>query len=211
MVSDMREWCNHQKHPKCQQCYDWGIYDVKDLNGQYNQKYCSCSYGKSLEMESRESYSKKDDNCTLCKRPNWDEIWMGLSIEISKRSTCSNPNRNVGCVIVDSNNERVLALGYNGVASGEDHICEFNCNSSDIYRCKCIHSEQNALIKLNTFDPCSKTMYITLSPCMMCARMIINARINVVKYLSEYSDTNPINFLKNMGVVVEKFNFWNNI
>lgn len=143
-------------------------------------------------------------------RPTWEDICMDLAISISKRSTCSNPTRNVGCVIVDDSHQRVLAWGYNGVAKGENHACEYCHTGSTInemgYRCNCVHAEQNALIKLNTVDPCRKIMYVTLSPCMMCARLIINAGINEVVIKDHYRDFRPIDLLITSGVIVRKYN-----
>jgi len=140
-------------------------------------------------------------------RPTWENICMNLAEQISYRSTCSNPDRKVGCVIVDGNHQRVLAWGYNGVAKGEDHACEYDpmrpakVNESG-YRCSCVHAEQNALAKMNTFEPCRKIMYITLSPCMMCARLIINAGIDTVIVNSLYNDSAPIDLLVRSGIDV---------
>ena len=135
---------------------------------------------------------------------------MNLACNLALRSTCSNPNRNVGCIVVDEKNERVLAHGYNGVASGENHICEYEKktlkkNSGDIYTCNCVHAEANCLVKLNKFDWCKKIMYVTLSPCIMCARLIINAGINEVCIKEYYTDISPIKLLKESGILVRKY------
>lgn len=141
-------------------------------------------------------------------RPTWNKICMDLAKSIAERSTCSNPNRRVGCVITDEHHTRVLAWGYNGVASGEQHHCEYLSNSvnekktENGYTCSCVHAEMNCIAKLDTTDPCEKIMYLTLSPCMICARLIINAGIKMVYCLENYRDTTPIHLLEKCGVQV---------
>lgn len=141
-------------------------------------------------------------------RPTWNKICMDLAKSIAKRSTCSNPNRQVGCVITDEQHTRVLAWGYNGVAMGEQHQCEYLGNSVNGektehgYTCSCVHAEMNCIVKLDTTDPCEKIMYLTLSPCMICARLIINAGIKTVYCLENYRDTSPISLLVKCGVRV---------
>jgi dCMP deaminase len=132
---------------------------------------------------------------------------MNLAEQISYRSTCSNPDRKVGCVIVDDSYQKVLAWGYNGVAKGENHACEYDPAkvNENGYRCSCVHAEQNALVKMNSFETCNKIMYVTLSPCMICARLIINAGIDTVVAGKLYKDTSPIDLLLNSGV---KFKYY---
>jgi len=133
---------------------------------------------------------------TSSGRPPWADIWMGLAQKIALRSTCKIPGRKIGCVIVPTNNEGVLAIGYNGGAAGDDNdSCEY-CGESTINgvslpmigtsRCTCIHAEMNAMIKLDKNHPGDKTMYVTTSPCMLCAKMIINAGIKKVVFNSDY-------------------------
>ena len=141
-------------------------------------------------------------------RPTWNKICMDLAKSIAERSTCSNPNRRVGCVITDEHHTRVLAWGYNGVASGEQHHCEYLSNSvnekktENGYTCSCVHAEMNCIAKLDTTDPCGKIMYLTLYPCMICARLIINSGIKTVYCLENYRDTAPLDLLEKCGVVV---------
>ena len=141
-------------------------------------------------------------------RPTWNKICMDLAKSISQRSTCSNPDRKVGCVITDASHERVLAWGYNGVARGENHQCEYIDNhaqktkTEEGYTCSCVHAEMNAIAKLNSTDPSDKIMYLTLSPCMICSRLIINAGIKEVYILEIYRDTSPIKLLMDSGIIV---------
>jgi dCMP deaminase len=136
-------------------------------------------------------------------RPSWNIICMNLAKEIAKRSTCSNPNRKVGCVIVDDSYERILAWGYNGVASGEDHKCEWGERTMDkeYNSCSCCHAEMNCLVKLDATDPSGKIMYITLAPCMICARLIVNAkRIHTVYFNEFYKDRRSLELLERSGI-----------
>jgi dCMP deaminase len=98
-------------------------------------------------------------------------------------------NRRVGCVIVDAENSSVLSLGYNGNAKGRDNNCEIvdSTRKDTISNCTCVHAEANALIKFNYSYPFPVVMYVTLSPCEMCAKMIVNAGISKVIYRDLYS------------------------
>lgn len=149
----------------------------------------------------------KDGN-RLWVRPSWDSIWMGLAQELAKRSTCYVPNRSVGCVIVDDRNSRVLSLGYNGGAAGLEDACEY-VDPDDIKegnsRCTCCHAEMNALTKLDFNLDCIKTCYLTLSPCQICAKLLINARIDNVIFIEEYTRGNSIQMLIDAGIAVYQY------
>ena len=113
-------------------------------------------------------------------RPKWDNIWMDFAKNISRRSI--DPKHKVGAVIVTEDNTQVLSLGYNGdhkgVPNGRDSLEHGHSGL--------IHAEINALIKCDYNNPKSKKMYVTLSPCEVCAKAIINAGIKEVIYLKEY-------------------------
>jgi dCMP deaminase len=135
---------------------------------------------------------------------------MMLAINIGERSTCNVPHRQVGCVIVSEDNTKVLSLGYNGGAKGDDNSCEYDTfGTGDAVkigtsRCTCVHAEMNALTKLDTSNPCYKKMYLTLSPCNLCYKLVVNAGINEVIY---YEETRPDNLdrLRELGVKVRVF------
>jgi len=107
---------------------------------------------------------------------------MNLADKLSERSTCA--RLKVGCVIVSSTNDRVLGLGFNGNAEGLPN----GCDSEEPGKCGCLHAEDNAIIKTDFSDPYSKKMYVTVSPCVMCAKRIINSHIGEVIYRDEYRD-----------------------
>ena len=135
----------------------------------------------------------------LDMRPEWDDIWMSVAHTISQRSI--DPRYQVGAIIVSDDNTQLLALGYNGNYKGGPNTVEsLNPGESGL-----IHAEQNALIKLDYNNPKRKKMYVTLSPCSHCAKMIVNANIEEVVYSEEYRDTTGINIMKTAGVSVRRF------
>lgn len=132
-------------------------------------------------------------------RPSWDEVWSSFAITISKRSI--DPRFKVGAVIVTEDNTQVLSIGYNGDQAGGSNEVE----SLEPGQSGCIHAEINALIKLDYNNPKKKKMYVTLSPCKMCAKAIINANINEVIYLEKYRDESGILLLVDSNIEVRPF------
>ena len=131
-------------------------------------------------------------------RATWDEIWMTLALHISDRSR--DPRLKVGSVVVTEDNTSVLAIGYNGDEQGGNN----KPDSLEPGKSGFIHAEANALIKMNFGDHRNKKMYLTHSPCVVCARMIVNAGIKEVYYCESYRDTSGIQILLNSGVHVKK-------
>jgi len=107
----------------------------------------------------------------------------------------------VGAVIVTDDNTQVLAVGYNGNYAGGPNESE----SLEPGQSGMIHAEINALLKCDYNCPKRKIMYITLSPCRMCAKAIINAGISAVIYDQEYRDSSGIDLLHNAGISVVSF------
>ena len=132
-------------------------------------------------------------------RPEWDEIWMTFAKNMSRRSY--DPRHQVGAVVVTEDNTQVLSVGYNGNHSGGPNEVE----SQEPGQSGMLHAEINALLKMDYNNPKRKTMYVTLSPCRMCAKAIINAGIDEVVYDEEYRDTSGVNLLRSSGVVVKSY------
>jgi dCMP deaminase len=111
------------------------------------------------------------------------QMLMQIAEVVSRRSTCF--RRNVGCVITASHN--IVAIGYNGPASGEPH-CTGNGCADPVRGCqRAIHAEKNALDRIAMKDVCDGRMYVTESPCPHCAKEIIDSgSIHEVFYLHEY-------------------------
>ena len=131
-------------------------------------------------------------------RPSWDEVWIETASLISQRSY--DPRYQVGAVVVSDDNTQVLAVGYNGNYSGGPNAVE----STDPGESGMIHAEINALLKLDYNNPKIKKMYVTLSPCRMCAKAIVNSGISEVIYSEEYRDTSSLEILKDAGIRVRK-------
>ena len=138
-------------------------------------------------------------------RPTWDEVWMGVAHVISRRSI--DPRRKVGAVIVNADGTQVLSVGYNGDYRGGPNTVESEIPGES----GTIHAEINALIKLDYNYPQSKVMYLTLSPCRMCAKAIVNAKIDEVVFDEAYRDASGLDLLRSAGVKVRKFHLEDNI
>jgi dCMP deaminase len=92
----------------------------------------------------------------------------------------------------------VLSIGYNGDQKGGKN----QRDSLEVGKSGFIHAEINALIKCDYNNPTRKKMYLTLSPCEICAKAIINAGIDEVVYLERYEQSNGIDILKDAGITV---------
>ena len=132
-------------------------------------------------------------------RPSWDQIWMNIAREVSRRSP--DETYKVGTIIVTDDNTQVFSLGYNGDQSGGPNKRESDFPGESGF----IHSEMNALIKLDYNNPKNKLLYVTLSPCRMCAKAIVNAGIKEVIYMDTYRDMSGIDVLLAAGINVRKY------
>lgn len=132
-------------------------------------------------------------------RPSWDQIWMNFAESISERSY--DPRFQVGAVVVTEDNSQVLAVGYNGnYAGGPNQVESETPGESGM-----LHAEINALLKMDYNNPKKKKLYLTLSPCRMCAKAIINSGIKEVVYAEAYRDLSGIKLLKECGISVRHF------
>ena len=128
------------------------------------------------------------------KRPSWDEIWMEFAHSIAKRSY--DPRHRVGTVIVTEDNTQVLSVGYNGNYAGGPNKVESTVPGES----GMIHAEINALLKMDYNNPKKKKLYLTLSPCRMCAKAIVNAGISEVFYSEVYRDSSSLSILEGSGI-----------
>ena len=124
---------------------------------------------------------------------------MDFAKTISQRSV--DPKHKVGAIIVNSENTQVLAIGYNGDQKGGSNVR----SSLAVGKSGFIHAEINSLIKLDYNNPSKKKMYLTLSPCEVCAKAIVNANIDEVIFNKLYMDGCPgIDILIDAGISVRK-------
>lgn len=138
------------------------------------------------------------DKRLYSERDTWDIVWINVARAIAGRSY--DPRSKVGAIIVADDNTRVLAVGYNGAASGLPNEVE----SLEPGQSGFLHAELNAAIKSDFSFPKKKKMYVTMSPCLQCARVIVNAKIGEVVYADEYRDAAGIELLKKLGICVRK-------
>jgi dCMP deaminase len=132
-------------------------------------------------------------------RPSWKEIWMNVAETISQRS--HHPEFKVGAIVTTEDNTQILSVGYNGNEAGGINIPE----SCEPGLSGLLHAEINCLLKLDYNNPKQKTMFLTLSPCAMCAKAIVNSGIKKVIYKEEYRELKGLEILINAGIKVEKF------
>jgi len=111
--------------------------------------------------------------------------------------------RQVGALVVK--NKMIISDGYNGTPSGFENVCEDDNNVTKPY---VLHAEANAITKLSRSHNSSdgSTMYVTASPCIECAKLIIQAGITRVVYSEKYRLTDGIDLLERAGIIVEYLN-----
>jgi dCMP deaminase len=134
-------------------------------------------------------------------RPPLYEVYMRMAEELANRSTCS--RLQVGTVLTDGALEHVLAIGYNGNVRGFPN----RCDSDEAGKCGCIHSEMNALVKAPGEVP-DKVAFITASPCVMCAKLMVQAKVSNVFYRTAYRDPAGLDVLERAGVMTVQYNRW---
>lgn len=133
------------------------------------------------------------------KRPTWDKIWTDFATQISNRSL--DPKYKVGAIIVNDENTQVLSIGYNGDQKGGPNTRD----SLSVGESGFIHAEINALIKCDYSYHRKKKMYLTLSPCNVCAKAIVNAGIEEVIYLERYEQSTGLDILIDAGINARQF------
>ena len=143
-------------------------------------------------------------------RPDWDAYFMGMAKLAASRSSCL--RRAVGAVIVKD--RRLLATGYNGVPSGVTHCEVVGClrerlkvPSGERHElCRGLHAEQNAIIQAAYHGVSIRGahLYCTNLPCIICAKMLINAGVRRIIYLEGYSDTLTREMLDEVGMELLK-------
>lgn len=132
-------------------------------------------------------------------RPSWHQTWMNIARTVAERSY--DPRLKVGAIVVSDDNARLLSLGYNGNYRGGPN----SPDSSDPGQSGFIHAEVNAIVKCDYNFNKKKIMYLTHSPCVQCAKLIVNAGINSVIYDLEYRDTSGLAILKTCDVEVYRY------
>ncbi len=143
------------------------------------------------------------------KRPDIDEYFLKVAAVVAERSTCL--RHHVGAVAV--RNKHILSTGYNGAAAGCKDCLELGCLRNELNIpsgerheiCRAIHAEQNAIIQAAlhgvSLEGC--TIYCTHTPCILCAKMLANARIKRFVSFGKYNDNSFMDLFKEVGIEVD--------
>ena len=164
----------------------------------------------------------------MANQAELDQLYMDIAIRISQMSHATRAK--VGALIVKHDN--IISMGWNGTPAGDDNACECVEHAPDnltmspelvektfplvdaaglryrlVTKPEVLHAESNALMKLVASDGVSSegsTLYVTLSPCRECAKLIKQAKISRVVYRDSYRDSSGIKFLEERGVVIDE-------
>jgi len=141
-------------------------------------------------------------------RPDSDEYFLKIASVVAERSTCR--RHHVGAVAV--RNKHILATGYNGAPSGSRDCLELGCLRDELNIpsgtrheiCRGIHAEQNVIIQagLHGVSLEKSTIYCTHTPCVLCAKMLVNAKIKRLVSFGSYNDSSFANLFKEAGIEV---------
>lgn len=131
---------------------------------------------------------------------NLDRAYMDIALSWAKMSHAK--RKQVGCIIAKDG--QIISDGYNGTPHGFDNNCELDTRFGYETKPEVLHAESNAITKLakGTQSSIDSTVYITLSPCFECSKLMIQSGIKRVVYLEEYRFTNGVDLLKKAGIEV---------
>ena len=140
-------------------------------------------------------------------RPDWDTYFMDIAAAVARRGNCS--RRQVAAVAV--RDQRIVSTGYNGTPRGVRNCCEGGCarcasdapSGAALSECICSHAEENAITQAAYHGIALRgaTLYSLLTPCLICAKMIINAGIKEVVFENEYEFSEQTRALLHEGGV----------
>ena len=131
------------------------------------------------------------------KQQKYDKAYMRMATEWSKLSHCK--RKQVGALIVKD--RMIISDGFNGTPTGFDNTCEDENNNTKWH---VLHAEANAILKVagSTQSCKNATLYLTMSPCKECSKLVHQSGIKRVVYKDAYSDTTGIDFLEKAGVII---------
>lgn len=135
-------------------------------------------------------------------RPSFEEIYLHLAQTMSRRSTCR--RLAVGTVITSTDFRKVLAVGYNGNATGLPN----GCDRDEVGNCGCLHSEENAVINCDAPRFIEKYVFVTHLPCVACAKRLINlGNVRRVYYHQDYRVRDSLDLLRSVGIETKQIEF----
>jgi dCMP deaminase len=142
-------------------------------------------------------------------RPNIDEYFLKIASVVAERSTCR--RHHIGAVAVKD--KHILATGYNGAPAGLKDCLELGCLRDELKIpsgerheiCRGIHAEQNVIIQatLHGVSLEGSTIYCTHTPCVLCAKMLVNAKIERFVSFGQYDDNSFVDLFREAGIAVD--------
>lgn len=152
-----------------------------------------CGYFCASQIFRMKEIFEKDK----AKQERYDKAYLKMALEWAKLSHCV--RKQVGAILVKDG--MIISDGYNGTPSGFPNVCENDEGETLWY---VLHAEANAIMKVarSTNNSQGSTLYITLSPCKECCKLILQAGIKRVVYINEYKDPAGVEFLKEAGLEV---------
>ncbi|MBM4251834.1 MAG: hypothetical protein FJ146_07670 [Deltaproteobacteria bacterium] len=140
---------------------------------------------------------------TEATRPSFEQIYMRLAFGLAERSTCK--RLKVGTVITSLDFRKVLAVGYNGNATGLPNCCD----RDEPGNCGCLHSEENAVINCDSPRVTEKIAFVTHMPCPACAKRLINlGNVKQVYFGHHYRNTSSVALFETVGITIGQLESW---
>ncbi|MGX9985199.1 deoxycytidylate deaminase [Chryseobacterium sp. POL2] len=129
----------------------------------------------------------------------FDIAYLKMALEWANLSYCR--RKQVGALIVKD--RMIISDGYNGTPSGFENNCEDDMGKTHWY---VLHAEANAILKMSSSTQSAKgaTLYLTMSPCKECSKLILQSGISKVVYINDYSDNSGLDFLTSAGIEILK-------
>ncbi len=135
------------------------------------------------------------------KQLRYDKAYLRMAKTWSELSHCE--RKKVGAIIVKDG--MIISDGFNGTPTGFDNCCENENGETNWF---VLHAEANAILKVakSTHNCKGSTLYLTLSPCKDCSKLVVQSGIERVVFINKYKDTSGIDFLANAGIKIDHIN-----
>ena len=136
------------------------------------------------------------------KQGKYDDLYLRIAREIGLMSYSKRAQ--VGAIIVKD--DRIISMGWNGTPHGFNNICEIESDGDLKTKPEVLHAETNCISKIakSTESSCRSTLYVTMSPCFDCSKIIIQSGIERVVYIDQYRNTSGIDLLKKAKLRIEQ-------
>lgn len=194
---------------------DFFMIGVEDLNGKLepSEIFDLCDFivrytssDENFKSKLRMLYSEIRRRYTKRFRPDWDDYFLKMVLLVAERSTCI--RHHVGAIAVKD--RQILSTGYNGAPRNTRDCIELGClrdqlgvlSAHNQEVCRAVHAEQNVIIQAanHGVNLDGATLYCTHSPCILCAKMIVNANFKRVVVIHTYPDKNTLELFKEAGI-----------